>query len=311
MSNRDQDNNAVVNAIILDPSLNPLPFQQEFLVPSRRLSINPRFDYAINDKNTLVARYSFTRSSVQNGGIGGTSLPTRAYQTKNTEHEIRLTETMIINPVTINETRFELSWDNRSQTGDNSIPTINVADAFTGGGAQIGTSFNRSHDWELQNYTTTTLGKNSQHSVKFGVRVRGTKLTDRSENNFGGTFSFPGFVIANDPNDPSDDVFVSPLEQYRQRVLGNTDPIYNPSQFSITAGNPQQSVSRTDLGLFATDDWRIRPDLTLSFGLRYENQTNISSNMNFAPRFSFAWSPGAGGAKGAENSISRRSGYFL
>jgi hypothetical protein len=310
VSNRDQDSNAVVNAIILDPNLNPLPFQQEFLVPSRRLSINPRFDYAINDKNTLVARYSFTRQSVDNGGIGGTSLPTRAYQTKNVSHEIRLTETMIINPVTINETRFELSWDDRSQTGDNSIPTINVQDAFTGGGAQIGTSFNRSRDWELQNYTTTTLGKSSEHSLKFGVRLRGTKLTDRSENNFGGTFSFPGFVAENDPNDPSDDVFVSPLDQYRERVLGNPDPIYNPSQFSITAGNPQQSVSRTDVGLFATDDWRIRPDLTLSFGLRYENQTNISSNMNFAPRFSFAWSPGAGGAKPPKTVFRGGAGIF-
>ena len=99
LSNRDQDNNAVVNAIILDPSLNPLPFQQEFLVPSRRLSINPRFDYAINDKNTLVARYSLRAPACKISGIGGTSLPTRAYPTKNVEHEIRLTETMIINPV--------------------------------------------------------------------------------------------------------------------------------------------------------------------------------------------------------------------
>lgn len=90
-------------------------------------------------KNTLVARYSFTRNSVENQGISNTSLPSRAYETKNTEHEIRLTETMILNPTTINETRFEYSRSNRDQIGDNTIPTINVADAFTGGGAQIGT----------------------------------------------------------------------------------------------------------------------------------------------------------------------------
>jgi hypothetical protein len=43
------------------------------------------------------------------------------------------------------------------------------------------------------------------------------------------------------------------------------------------------------------DDWRVNPKLTLSFGLRYETQTNISSNFNFAPRFAFAFAPGADG----------------
>ncbi|HTK27148.1 MAG TPA: carboxypeptidase regulatory-like domain-containing protein, partial [Pyrinomonadaceae bacterium] len=56
ISNRDQDSNTVLNAVILDPNLNPLIFNQEFVVPSRRFSISPRFDYQINDKNTLVAR---------------------------------------------------------------------------------------------------------------------------------------------------------------------------------------------------------------------------------------------------------------
>lgn len=275
ISNRDIDNNAVVNALILDAGFNPVSFQQEFQVPNRRFSVSPRFDYAINDKNTLVARYSFSRSSFENQGIGNTTLPSRAYETKNGEHEIRLTETMIINPTTINETRFEIDWEKREQVGDNSIPTINVADAFSGGGSQIGSSFNRANSWELQNYTTTSLGKNSAHAVKFGVRVRGISFTDRSENNFGGNFFFTN------------------LTNYRNTILDTA----TPTQFSITSGNPEQKVSRTDFGLFVTDDWRVNPGLTLSFGLRYENQTNISDNLNFAPRFSFAWSPGAGGAR--------------
>ncbi|HMJ09206.1 MAG TPA: hypothetical protein VK468_09380, partial [Pyrinomonadaceae bacterium] len=275
ISNRDEDSNSVINALILDPNLNPVTFAQDVQLPTRRLSISPRFDYQINDKNTLVARYSFTRSSFENQGVGDLTLPSRAYNTSTVGHEFRLTETMIINPTTINETRFQYEFQNREQNGDNSIPTINVASAFSGGGSQIGTSFNRSNEWELQNYTTTSLGKNSQHSVKFGVRLRGINFTDRSENNFGGAFTFIN------------------LDSYRNAILGSAIP----TQFSITTGNPQQSVSRTDVGLFATDDWRLSPGLTLSFGLRYENQTNIKDNSNFAPRISFAWSPGAGGAR--------------
>lgn len=310
VSNRQVDNNAVVNALILDPTLNFVNFREEFQVPNRRFSISPRFDYQINENNTLVARYSFTNGKVENQGIGDTSLPTRAYITENTEHEIRLTETMIINAKTINETRFQYEFEKREQLGDNTIPTITVPSAFTGGGAQIGLSFNRSNSWELQNYTTTSLGKNSEHAVKFGVRLRGISLKDRSENNFGGNFSFPGFFADNDPADLDDDGIVSPLEQYRAKVSGLSDARYNPTQFTISTGEPLESISQTDVGLFVTDDWRINPALTLSFGLRYENQTNISDNGNFAPRFSFAWSPGAGGARAPKTVIRGGAGIF-
>ncbi len=288
ISNREEDNNAVLNAIILDSALNPVPFQEEFTLPNRRFSISPRFDYAINDKNTLVVRYSFDRNTSENQGIGGTSLPTRAYETTNSGHEIRLTETMIINPTTINETRFEYDWDDREQTGDNAIPTISVAEAFTGGGSQIGLSFNKTRSWELQNFTTTSFGANSQHGVKFGGRIRNVSVSDRSENNYGGNFTFIN------------------LNSYRDTILG----LASPTQFSITTGVPDQKVSRTDYSLFITDDWRVNPGLTLSFGLRYENQTNISDNANFAPRFSFAWSPGAGGARTPKTVFRGGFGFF-
>jgi len=297
VSNRSIETNAVVNATTLDAQANIVNFNQEFVVPTERFTFSPRFDYQINTNNTLVARYSFTRTKAGNQGIGDFRLPSLASQSKGTEHSVRLTETMIINPKTVNETRFEYEVNRRKQEGDNSIPTINVASAFTGGGAQIGLNFTNSNRYELQNYTTTSLGKNSQHSVKFGVRLRGISIKDRSEANFGGTFLFAGFVAANDPFDLDKNGIVSPIEQYRANVLGASETRYNPNQFSITSGNPLEDVSQTDVGLFATDDWRIRKDLTLSFGLRYENQTNIKDNLNFAPRFSFAYSPGAGGAR--------------
>ncbi len=318
ISNRQTDNSSIVNAQILDSAFNVAPFQREFPQPEMRFSFNPRFDYQINDKNTLVGRYSFTKVSRDNLGINETSLPSRAFEAKNTEHEIRLTETMIINPKTINETRFEYEFNNSEQLGDNTIPTINVSAAFTGGGAQIGNSFNRSKYFELQNYTTTQLGAASQHAVKFGVRIRNNSINDQSENNFGGTFTFPGAseLRRNSICDPLTDatcivsVGVSPLTQFQQNVLGNNDPRFNPSQFTITTGNALADVSRFDVGAFITDDWRISPQLTLGFGLRYENQTNISDNLNFAPRFNFAYSPGAGGARSPKTVFRGGFGIF-
>ena len=319
VNSRSIDNNSVINALILDPSFNVVPFRQEFQIPNRRLSISPRFDYQLNAKNTLVARYSFSRSSLDNQGIGDTSLESRAFAITSTDHDIQLTETAIINPKTINETRFRYEIENREQEGDNSIPTIFVSSAFTAGGSQIGLSYNRARNYELQNYTTTTLGANSQHSVKFGVRLRGTSIEDRSENNFGGSFTFPGAAAVRNPNTPNCQpeeagciisAAINPIDQFRGKVLGNTDPRFNPTQFRLTTGDPLADVSRFDFGGFVTDDWRVNQKLTLGFGLRYENQTNINDKLNFAPRFNFAYSPGAGGARAPKTVFRGGLGIF-
>src|SRR4029079_17074001 len=230
ISKRDNDSNAVVNAIILDSNLNPVIFNEEFTVPNRRFSLSPRVDFAINDKNTLVARYEYSRNTAENQGIGGTSLLSRAFETSSFEHEIRLTETMIVNAKTVNETRFSYDFNKREQVGDNTIPTISVGAAFTGGGSQIGNSFNRNKNWEISNNTTTSFGKNSEHAVKFGVRVRGVNIDDFSESGFGGTFTF------------------TEINNYIAAIQGTGIP----TQFSISSGDPLASVSRTDVGLFVT-----------------------------------------------------------
>ena len=82
-------------------------------------------------------------------------------------------------------------------------------------------------------------------------------------------------------------------------------------QFRLNAGNPFADVSQTDYGVFVQDDWRIRPNLTLSYGLRYEIQTNAHSKFDFAPRIAVAWSPGAANsAKPPKMVIRFGTGFF-
>lgn len=311
VSENERDENSVVSAIVLDSAANIVSFNKDVTVPTRRFSISPRIDFAINDSNSVTVRYNFNRSSSKNQGIGGFTLPSRASRSSGISHGLQFTESAIINPRTVNETRFSFDYNKSDQFGDDTMPTVSVANAFVGGGAQVGNSFTKTKRWELNNATTTSFGKDGQHAVKFGIRLRGVSIDSRSESNYTGTFVFSGFLDDNGtPADPTDDFFVSSINQYRQKVLGNPDPRYNPNQFTLTTGNPLASVSQFDYSPYITDDWKARPDLTLSFGLRYENQSNISDNLNFAPRFGFAWAPGAGGAKAPKTVFRGGFGVF-
>ena len=282
---RENDGNAIINAQFIEPTTFALVgVNRTLVVPQRRLSFSPRVDYQLNPTNTLVARYRYSRGTTSNLGASDFSLDVdpffgvdRTYSRNNSDQTFQLTETAILSPTVINETRFQFDRDTSSSGGDISAPVITVRDAFTGGGSNIGPAQNTGTRYELQNYTSFTLGL---HSLKAGARIRSVKITDSSQQGFNGSYVFAGL-----PGLPS-------VDQFRLFQLGT--PGVLPTQLSVTGGDFEASVSQVDFGAFIQDDWRVRKDFTLSAGLRYEQQTNISSNLNFAPRLAFAYSPGAG-----------------
>src|SRR5687768_8170523 len=315
---RVTDDNAIINAQILNSSLVAIPFNRAVLVPNKFFSFSPRFDYQLNPGNTLVVRYSYSKSKADNVGASDFSLPERAFSRSNTTQTFQVTETAILSPSLMNETRFQYIRTRGEQNGDNTLPTILVQDAFISGGSQVGLAHNDEDRWELQNYSTWTKGR---HILRFGARLRGVSINDFSPQNFGGTFIFSGGEapqldannqIVLDENGNPVLIPISSLERYRRTLLFQGNPNMRElgggvTQFSIAGGNPEASVKQTDMGLFVQDEWRVRPNLTFTMGLRYERQTNISSNYNFAPRLFFAWAPGGtsvGGGPGAPSSSS-------
>jgi Carboxypeptidase regulatory-like domain/TonB dependent receptor len=304
---RAVDDNDVINALVLDPALSSVRFNETILQPRRFLTFSPRFDYAINQNHTIVARYTYSRFSLENSGANGFNLPSRAFDTGNHQHTFQITETAVLNPKVINETRFQFIRTVNEQEGDNAVPTVNVLEAFTAGGSQVGLSFNKESRWELQNYSTATWFPN--HVFRFGVRLRGVKIDDVSRNNFGGTFNFAGGLApqldANNnvvtANGVPVLINITSLERFRRTVqlqqLGFTPAQVTergggPTQFTLSGGNPEADVTQVDFGGFFQDEWRLRPNLSLTLGLRYEKQSNIDSKFNLAPRIFFAWAPG-------------------
>ena len=263
---RDIGENAIISAITLDPSLNPVTVSQAVLTPRHFTNFAPRFDYLLNKSNTLSLRYNFNAVDLNRQGVGGFALASRAFDYSDRLHILQAIEMSILNPRTVNELGFQYIWYGITQQTRDASTGLIVNDAFSGGGSQIGHySFDR-NEGELRNYTTMTLTK---HTVKFGARLRWARISDIAPTNFGGTFVF------------------SSLDRYR-RTLQHTA---TPDQLIIANGNPFAEVFQWDIGPFIQDDWRVRPDFTLSAGMRYQYQTNLESKFMFAPRLSFAWTP--------------------
>lgn len=293
---RMQDEAAAINALTVDPTtFQPTPFSTAILNPQTRTTVNPRFDYQINTNNTLVARYEWTKFDNTNTGLTALTLPSQATNSGQTMNTLQLTETAVLSPKAINETRFQYLWTrlNQNGAGDSTVPGINVLGSFNGGGSPFNNAYNNDNRWELTNSTSITHGA---HAIKVGARIRGESQSDYTTRNYNGTYTF------------------STLLAYQLQLEGIANGLTNeqiramgggPSQFTLTGGIPLASVSQYDLGAFITDDWRIKPNFTLSTGLRYETQNNISSHFNFAPRIGIAWGIGKPNAARATKTVLR------
>jgi hypothetical protein len=301
------DANSIVNATVLDPvTLAPVSVNQSFVTPEKNTYGNARFDLKINKKHTLIGRANYNYSTQDLQGIGGFSLPSRAYRGQRRNFTLQLTETALLNEKTVNETRFQWIRNRFRQSSAVNAFALNVLDSFFGGGAQVGSSSNEQQRFELQNFTSWTTGN---HFLKVGGRLRHVHIDSISPANFGGTYTFAGGLgprldennnVVLGPNGQPQLVEVSSLERYRRtlafaraglspeaiRLLGG-----GATQFSIAGGEPEAEVKQFDVSFYIQDEWKIRPNLTLSPGLRYENQNNIDSHFDFAPRIAFAWSP--------------------
>lgn len=145
------------------------------------------------------------------------------------------------------------------------------------------------------------------HSIKFGMRIRANVLDDYSPKNFNGAYTFQGSTG------------ISSLAQYQTTLqllnAGYSSQQvsamgYGPSLYTVSVGKPRIGLSQMDFGPFVQDDWRVRPNFTLSAGLRWEGQTNISDKNDWAPRVGIAWSPGGGSGGRAKAVIRAGWGMF-
>ncbi|MEO6806655.1 MAG: carboxypeptidase-like regulatory domain-containing protein [Edaphobacter sp.] len=280
--------------------------------PQTRTNISPRFDLAIGEKNTLTARYQYFVNGVQNNGVGNTNLPSVASNSDSSENTIQISDTQIVSPRIINETRFEYERDNSTVTPLNTTATLSVQGIFTAGGSNNGTQKSAMTHIEVQNYTSIAMTKNF---IRLGGRLRIDNESVSSNAGSNGTFTYSYLL---DPcTDPNPNIkrpstcatnVTVPCSSLNAGISSYQCGL--PGQYAITKINKLQIGGRvTDVGLYAEDDWKPKANLTISYGVRLEAQNVINSGHDFAPRVSFAYGIPRGGGKASTTVV--RGGYGL
>lgn len=309
---REINDSSIVNATVLDEQFRIALLKETLLNPQRTVYANARTDFQINTNNTLSFRYGLTTNTERNAGVGGLSLISQAYESTNKNHTFQAIQTSVIKEKIISELRFQFERNTQRGKSDNTRPSIVVSESFIGGNSQIGDANSVENNWEIGNALTFTP---KNHTTRLGFRFRGIYFTDISPSNFGGTLTYTGGnaprlnengqIILGSDGQPVIET-ISSIERYRRALVLARQGLLpaeirrrggGASQFSINTGNPKAKVSQLDFSGFINDDWRLHPTFALSFGLRFESQTNLKRNFDVAPQISFAWSPKTGKEK--------------
>src|SRR5438876_246950 len=274
LSARHEVNN---DAAIVDAQTLSGPVSENFGTPERNTHLFGRLNFRLHANHKLSVTYKYKNKFLERQNVGDLDLPERATNSFDHHNEFNIFETATPTPHLLNEFRAAFRQRRQETTSLTDQPAILVLGFFNGGGAQIAL-----HRWDtysdFEDIATVSRGI---HTLRFGGGFSPKWVRAVNASNFGGTFTFSCLEPSTDPTSPC----FSSSSYFSQNT---------PAQFTLNFGDPQISFKQDEFYSFLQDEMRLRRDLSLVLGLRYEGQSNGNTFKNVAPRLAIAYSPGGG-----------------
>ena len=277
------------------------PLSGALFNPNTFTVFSPRIDLQLGQNNTLTVLYQLFRYNVS-GSIGSTSLPSTSATSDMTNNSIQFDDTQVISSRLVNETRGEFRRRASTSAPVSTAPSISVPGAFSGGGNFAQSMNSHADHWELQNFTTLTAGN---HAIKFGMWLRDNREAISTNGNFNGSFTFPSvaaFVATANG--------VAQGKTFAQISASCTEKAgCLPTNLTYTTGAQKFQGNVFDGSLFFQDDWKVKPNLTLSGGLRWETQNHTADHSDWGPRLAVAYAPHRGAKNNGPDKTVIRAGF--
>ena len=249
-------------------------------------------------RNHVLSGSFGTESQGQESNVGNTRLPSQGSMWMRDRLNFQIKETAILSRSWNNEAEFRYQTNEQQRTPNSEGVHINVAGTLRTGGAQQNTRFtNTQYQFgDLLMYT------GSRMAMRIGFDGGHSSNWSDSRNNYNGTFNFGSLYdycgaleFAGTQCQLELEAKQAERAQFEADNPGETldiapDP---PQTFGIRFGESVSQVKQFQGAGFVQTDFRVRNDLTLSFGARFEWQENLEDSNNLDPRFGFAYSLGS------------------
>jgi len=261
-------------------------FEDEVQTPGRRTYASGRFDAALGRAHQLMVRFDLTRTNRLRARDQGATLREGLFNRQRNSAAYAVQDTWVIGSRFVNQLRFQYSTLTPNAmpsatrpgviVGSSRGTTLPVASGFIAGAAGFPeTRAERRFQW-----SEMFSGQWGRHMLKLGADVMHLRSATRQLQLFFGFYNFPSFG----------DFVASAPSRYRQRI-----------------GEPERPIRNTILGAFLQEEWRVRPNLTLALGVRYDRETLLDRDKNnVGPRLAIAWAP----SRSAKTAIRSGIGVF-
>ena len=227
-----------------------------------------RIDHNVNSNNRLTFRVNASPSTITGIEGSGQDQPfgQNAYS-RTSQQSYRdvagvVQDTWTLGTSKVNELRFQyarrgLNYYYNTHIAAGADPAVNIPGYGYFGREPYSYISRVENRYQFTDNFSWSFGR---HNTKFGGDFNYLPLTATFTVNYGGVYDFGSFNVG-PLGLPSAFPGLSPVQSYGAGV---------PEDFIQGLGSPSDSFSNKPLGVFWQDSWRVRHNLTLNYGLRYD-----------------------------------------